>query len=354
MKTLLYVKTENQQKAMEKWTHEQENLVLYCDTKGFTPAELQRAANFANQKHCDLIIDTGGDAPAEHVKSLLSSLSDKELVTEIIIASANGHSRPRFENTALLLLQVLTGEIICGFRSKFRLYPVKLLTDIPDNFFNEDFFYTRILIQGSRAGYKINGISLDNYAPGELSPVPPKSFFIAELFKALIPWPRKRLCERNFRKEKLLEFLFHPLKFLKFLLMENAYPGGLAAAAATGMFLGTLPLIGFHTAAIIYVSIKLRLNKVLSVNISHLCMPPFVPFACIEIGYYLRNGAWLTTADFQTVVKELHLRLLDWLLGSLVLAPLNAIIFALITYAAAITLQKALAKRQKFRVEKSQ
>lgn len=65
-------------------------------------------------------------------------------------------------------------------------------------------------------------------------------------------------------------------------------------------------------------------------------MPPFVPFACIEIGYFMRHGKWLDSATFETVVKELHLRLLDWLLGSLVLAPLNAITFAIITYLLAI------------------
>lgn len=351
MKTLVYAKSQKQLKDFSSWAEDKTDIFLYCNETSTGPDALIEAADLARKEECELIIDAINTAGPNAVESILAELSDKEIPTEIIIGYSNDNPKAKKE---LLLLQVLTGETIKGFRSALRLYPCKLINNIHKSFLKDDFFYTRVLIHASRSGYKIKNIKLDDFTNEVLEPIPPKSFFIIELLKALRPWPRKRLCERNFNKEKFMEFLFHPIRFLKFLLMENSYPGGLAAAAATGMFLGTLPLLGFHTAAIIYVSIKLRLNKVLSVNISHLCMPPFVPFACIEIGYYMRNGVWLTTADFQTIVEELHLRLLDWLLGSLVLAPLNAIVFALITYVIAIFLKKALAKRRKYRVENSQ
>lgn len=354
MKTLVYIKSEQQQKAYADLAAKDDKLVLHLEEKGSEPLKLLQAAKFADTASCDLLIDAGEDVQAEQITLLLDALEDRDLPTEILVADSAHEEATGNEARALLMLQLLTGEKICGFRNKFRLYPVKLLTHAPDHFFADELFYTRMLIFGSRSGYKISNIEISDYSPKDFVPVPRKRFFIKEMLKALRPWPTKRLCERNFRKEKFREFLFHPIKFLKFLLMENASPGGLAAAAATGMFLGTLPLIACHTAAIIYVSIKLRLNKVLSVNISHLCMPPFVPFACIEIGYYLRHGKWLTTADFQTVVKELHLRLLDWLLGSLVLAPINAIVFAVITYIIAVSLRGALKKRQNSPVENSQ
>ncbi|MCK5845116.1 MAG: DUF2062 domain-containing protein, partial [Victivallales bacterium] len=169
------------------------------------------------------------------------------------------------------------------------------------------------------------------------------SFFAPKLLSMLSPLPRKRLCERNFQREAFREFLLHPLKFISFLLRENASPAGLAAAAAAGMFLGTLPLPGLHTAAIIYVSVKLRLNKVMSVNISHLCMPPFVPIACLELGHFALNGKWLVFGSMKTVVGELRLRLIEWLLGAAILAPINAAVFWCLTYVIA----RAIASRGK-------
>lgn len=355
MKTLIYIKKEGQKRAFAEFLENNTSSLIHLEEGGDPkPKKLQKAANFAKNENFDLLLDVHDDVKSAEIQNCVDALTDKETPTEIMVADDNHDVTQANENRALLMLQLLTGKKVCGFRNKFRLYPVKLLINIPDYFFADDLFYTRILIQGSRAGYKICNIVIPNFSPDELLPVPQKRFFSIELLKALRPWPTKRLCERNFRKEKLKEFLLHPITFLKFLLIENASPGGLAAAAATGMFLGTLPLLGLHTAAIIYVSIKLKLNKILSVNISHLCMPPFVPFACIEIGYYLRHGEWLTSADFQIVVKELHLRLLDWLLGSLVLAPLNAAVFALITYIIATSLRKTLQKRQKSSVENLQ
>ena len=344
MKTLIHIKDDQQAAALSSLVNRHDNLLLHQNTGDLSALKkLQHAAKVAETEGCELLIDAPEETSADDIESLLRALSDDPIPTEILVADSNEDCQsPQEDKNALLMLQLLTGEKICGFRNKFRLYPVKLLTNIPDHFYDNELFYTKIIIRGARTGYKINNVNLINFSSGKRLQIPRKLFFIVELLKSLIPWPIKRLCERNFRKEKFHEFLFHPIKFMKFLLMENTSPGGLAAAAATGMFLGTLPLLGLHTAAIVYVSIKLRLNKVLSINISHLCMPPFVPFACIEIGYYIRNGKWLSTASFQTVVEELHLRLLDWLLGSLILAPLNAIAFAIITYIIAVVLKAAV------------
>lgn len=346
LKTLIFINNSRQEKALAPLLKKRKNLICHKEEGNLSDLEqLKKTAKFAETAGYDLLIDAQNDVSSAMIESLLDSLVDNPLPTEILVADSNITEESQGNgNRALLMLQLLTGEKICGFRNKFRLYPVKLLTHVPNHFYKDELFYTKILIRGTRAGYKIKSVVIANYSPEILLPVPGKRYFLKELCKALRPWPYQRLCERNFQKEKFKEFLYHPIKFLKYLLMENASPGGLAAAAATGMFLGTLPLLGFHTAAIIYVSIKLRLNKMLSVNISHLCMPPFLPFACIEIGYFMRHGEWLTIATFETIVKELPLRLLDWLLGALILAPINAIAFATLTYLTAIIVKKAVQK----------
>jgi hypothetical protein len=72
------------------------------------------------------------------------------------------------------------------------------------------------------------------------------------------------------------------------------------------------------------VATRLQLNKVMAVSVQNLCMPPFVPMICIELGYRMRYGRWLTEFTTTTIVAELYQRLFEWLLGSLVVAPLAA------------------------------
>jgi uncharacterized protein (DUF2062 family) len=267
-------------------------------------------------------------------------MPDKDRPTALVIGV---NSNEFCENGSVLqisfMLQLLTGERIVHYESRLRIYPTKLLLAVSDKLWQSTYWDIVILIFASRSGYALRQSEVDNTHVDhcriiKTTPSPPLTFFIAKLLAPLVPFPHKRLCERNFQKEALKEFLLHPIKFLGFLLRENASPGGLATAAATGMFLGTLPLFGLHTISIIYVSVQLRLNKVMSVNISHLCMPPFVPIACIELGHYALNGKWLVF-DSIPAFDELKLRLFEWGLGSLILAPLNAVVFWLLTYAVA-------------------
>jgi uncharacterized protein (DUF2062 family) len=105
----------------------------------------------------------------------------------------------------------------------------------------------------------------------------------------------------------------------------------LALAAAMGVFLGTLPLIALHTLVIILAATYFRLNKVAALASSQLCMPPVVPALCIEVGYLLRHGRFLTEISMETLGYQALERLYEWLLGSLVLAPLLACLIGGIT-----------------------
>ena len=159
--------------------------------------------------------------------------------------------------------------------------------------------------------------------------------------RRLLPWPVKRLVPKPATPPFPNPFL-HPIQFLRYLLKENASPQLLATSAAVSTFLAVLPLLSCHMLVILYVCICLRLNKVMALAIQNLYMPPFTPFLCIELGYFMRKGCLLREASMQTIVRELHLRLLDWLLGSLVIAPLFAAIAGATTYLIACRLQRNL------------
>ena len=142
--------------------------------------------------------------------------------------------------------------------------------------------------------------------------------------RAFLPWPHQKLSLEGLAREKIT--WLHPLRSLRNLLARKASPVELGIAAALGILLGTLPLIGLHTLAIIFVASCFGLNKPLSIASSQLCMPPLVPALCVEMGFFIRHGRFLKEFSVQTLGYEAHLRLFDWAIGSLVLAPVFALV----------------------------
>jgi len=335
LKNLICISNEGGERGRKRILKRGNRIIYKVNTNCRDFLYLMKALKYARKYKCDYLVDaTSVKDHATTIPALLENADIEQLPVELITVSRNEKSSKYEgrEQKVITALQLLTGETIYGFNNSFRIYPVKLLASLRREAFASPTFHIDILILASRAGFRIRNFSFTLFESNMKLALPGNFYFMKRFLEALIPIPAKRLCERNFQKEKFIEFLTHPIEFLKFLLKENSTPGALAAASAVGMFIGTLPILGLHTALIIYFSIKLRLNKVMSVNISHLCMPPFLPFACIELGYFLRHGHWLAVGNFQTLVKEFHLRIFDWILGSLILAPLNAIVFAAITY----------------------
>jgi len=67
-------------------------------------------------------------------------------------------------------------------------------------------------------------------------------------------------------------------------------------------------------------------------NIQHFCMPPIVPAICIEAGYFALNGKFLTEFNLHTLGYQFLDRVGDYLLGTIIVAPILAIITGLIVY----------------------
>jgi len=130
--------------------------------------------------------------------------------------------------------------------------------------------------------------------------------------------------------------LAHPVATVRRLVLEHASPRSLALAAALGSFVGSLPLTGYHTVAVVFFAGRLRLNRLLALAANQIGIPPFVPFLCIETGYLLRHGRLLTEASMRTVWDEAGERLLEWCLGSLVVAPALAVVVGLAVWGIAV------------------
>jgi uncharacterized protein (DUF2062 family) len=244
-------------------------------------------------------------------------------------------------------LKVETGLAIDDCQSGFRAYPVRHLNRLRFRGSRYD-FEAEVLARAAWAGLSLKTVPISVTYPRPEERISHFKPFLDNLRltgihsllvgRRLLPLPHEKLVATAARMDFAL--LRHPGKALKMLLRENATPEGLAMSAAVGMFLAVLPLLFMHTLVILYVSLRLNLNKLVSLNVQHLAMPPFMPAVCIETGYYLRHGTWLTNLSFKTVFEQFSSRVYEWFLGSLIIAPLAAVLVGSCMFLAATLLKK--------------
>lgn len=243
---------------------------------------------------------------------------------------------------------VETGITMRDCQSGFRAYPVDILLALSLHGAHYD-FETEVISRAAWAGLTIHEVEIGVWYPLKEKRVshfhPFKDNFRISCMhtrlvgRRILPVPHKKLVQKKTKKIDL-HILKHPITLLKKLLHENATPLGLATSAGVGIILAVLPLLSVHTIAIIYVTTRLHLNKIMAISIQHICMPPLVPLICIELGYYMRYGHWLTDISIDAVFGHIHLRLFDWFIGSLIVAPILAILVAGVVFLAATHLQK--------------
>ena len=231
-------------------------------------------------------------------------------------------------------------------QSGFRAYPVKAISQLRLRCMRYN-FEIEVLVKALWGGCKLLEVPVSvKYEPAgkRISHFKPFAdnlrlslLHAALVCRRLAPWGFKHLTPQK-KEDNPISLWKHPVQLLKYLLKENSSPEMLAISAAVSSFFACLPLIGCHIVVITYVCLRLRLNKVLALALQNLYMPPFTPFLCIEIGHFILHRQFLRTMTLQTVSTELHLRLLEWLLGSLIVAPVAAILSGITVYAISYTL----------------
>ena len=302
-----------------------------------------------------ITIDADGQHYPQDLEKFIPLLQEDE--TNIIIGCRRLHGKhvPRKSHfgkkVANFWLHVETGVSIEDCQSGFRAYPVQYLSQMKLTGSHYD-FETEVLARAVWAGLHLKTIEVDAWYPEPQSRISHFKPFIDNMRiscmhtrlvgRCLLPFPHRKLVHEA--SEKIdLSMLRSPLKLLKMLLKENASSSGLAISAGVGILLAVLPLISIHTLVIIYVTARLHLNKVMAVTIQNLCIPPFVPAVCIELGYYMRHGHWLTDVSMDVIFKQFPDRLLEWLLGSLIVAPVLAVIVGISVFFTAKALRNKTA-----------
>jgi len=245
----------------------------------------------------------------------------------------------RFSN---FWLRLQTGCRLGDSQSGFRAYPLVIFDRL--NFWTRRYnFEVEVLVRAAWAGVELRDLDISVYYPPRDERISHFRGFLDNwrltllnthlTLRSIVPWPHRKIFmrEEENRKVRVLSVI-HPLRSLKTLVSENRSPRQLAYAAAVGVLLGTLPLLFCHTIAILFACSFFRLNKVAAVTSSQLCMPPLVPALCIELGYFMRHGAWLTEFSLQTLGYQALQRIYEWLLGALILAPAFAALVGVVTF----------------------
>jgi glycosyltransferase involved in cell wall biosynthesis len=243
--------------------------------------------------------------------------------------------------------QVQTGKSLSDVRCTFRAYPVAVLENLTLRT-RRNSFEVEVLTKAAWAGVNLNEVNISVYFPRPEKHKFNFDFLMDKLrvtlfnfhltMRSIVPWPHQKLISEDRPGEKIS--VLHPLRSIKTLLTENTSPRQLAAACALGVFLGTLPIIGFHNITILFAASYFRLNKVVALTTSGLCVPPFVPALCIEAGYFMRHGSFLTEISIKTLGYQALERIYEWLIGSLVLAPIFAVLVGSIIFLIALPLKR--------------
>ena len=309
-------------------------------------AAILTAAKWASNRNYTHIITI--DADGQHYPSEVSKFIPKieKNPLSIIVGTRNfsnaevpGKSRfgRKFSN---FWLKVACGTSIPDSQSGFRAYPVDALLRLKLNETGYN-FEIEVLAKAVWAGLSLESVDVSVHyseATKKASHFDPllDNIRISKTYTKLvcrnfIPIPHKILYGKS-HKEKMYDFFFKPIKTLKELIKEKASAKELALAAMLGVFLGTMPLFAAHGAAILFFATRFKLNRIMAFNMQHFCIPPIVPAICVEVGYFALNGKFLTEFNFHTLGYQFLDRIGDYLLGTIIVAPILSIIAGFLVY----------------------
>lgn len=241
--------------------------------------------------------------------------------------------------------KVQTSQKIMDMQSGYRVYPLEV--------FGKFKIYTRrftfeieIIIKAIWAGFKVEEIDVDVHYPRKSERISHFRMFFdnARLsvlntyltIRAMLPIPHRKYLENE--KGEIISL--NPFKVVVEQMKKKENPFHLALSAAWGSFWGTIALPGIRTMILFVGAGWFNLNRAVVFSADKLAMPPFIPFVCIEAGYFIRHGKFLTEVSWQIIGREFFQRVWEWILGSLIVAPVFGILVGCVVFVIGHILRK--------------
>jgi glycosyltransferase involved in cell wall biosynthesis len=298
-----------------------------------------------------ITIDADGQHDPANVSRFLPVIRENPLAIVVGKRIFNGETVPfssRFGRSfSNFWLRVETGYSLKDTQSGFRAYPVVILEWL--KLYEKRYsFEIEVLVKAAWAWITLKEVDISVHYPEPSKRISHFRPFMDNLaltvlntrltIRAILPIPQRHFIEAKDAAEKVT--ILHPVKSLKILLGKNISPKQLATSGGLGVFLGALPLIACQSLVILMTANYFRLNKYAALGTSQLCNPPIVPALCIEVGYFIRHGRFLTEISLKTLGYQGLERFFEWIIGALVLGPILGILMGGIIYIATFFLKK--------------
>lgn len=290
-----------------------------------------------------ITIDSDGQHFASDLPSFLEALEKSPGSLFIGARNMNQSGVPakssfgnRFSN---FWFKVETGIRLPDTQSGYRLYPVGRLKNM--HFFTRKYeFEIEVIVRAAWKGIPVKPVPVSVFypEPGErISHFRPFWDFtrISLLNTVLVGiaflyiWPRdffrKLLFQKKWR-EALVHELLHP----------HQSDIRKAASAAFGIFMGIIPIWGFQLIVAIFLSVVLKLNKVLVILFANISIPPVIPFviyASYKVGaYWMPGSAHDISFSKSLSLSAIRYNFSQYLLGSVTLAIVSGLAAGLLTF----------------------
>jgi glycosyltransferase involved in cell wall biosynthesis len=286
------------------------------------------------------------DSDGQHSASDLPKFIDK-LETEpqaIIIGARNMEGTENVPKKSTMGNKISTfwftfetGIKLSDTQSGFRLYPLYLLKNI--RFFTWKYeFEIEVMVRAAWKGINVISVPITvYYAPGEKRIThfrPFKDFtrvFILNVILVFIAvlYVKPLQLINKLKKKGAKQF------FKEAFLNAKESNFTKAASVAFGVFMGIVPAWGFQMVIAVFLSVILKLNKVIVLVAAQISIPPMIPliiYLSFLTGGFVLNQP--TAIDFsrelsvETVWKDIY----QYVVGSFCLAALMAVATGLITF----------------------
>lgn len=220
-------------------------------------------------------------------------------------------------------------------QSGFRLYP---LNKIPNHFFTNKFeFEIEIIVRSAWNGTRVKNIPIQVLydMTARVSHFRPfKDFTRISILNTVLVliaifYIKPRDFFRRIKKKGFKKF------FLENILESQDSKLTKSLSIALGVFIGIAPFWGFQTVLVLFLAYFFRLNKVISFAFSNVSFPPFIPliiFGSLKIGGIFMENPQNVFPNSYTDFDEIKQHLVQYLIGSFILASIMAVIFGFLGY----------------------
>lgn len=228
-----------------------------------------------------------------------------------------------------------TGITLEDTQSGYRLYPLQAL---PKRFFTKKFeFEIEVIVRTAWNGVAVKNIPINIlYDPNERVTHfrPFKDFTRISILNTILVvitllYIKPRNFFRSFKKKSIKDFIREDI------LASSDSNAIKALSIALGVFVGIAPFWGFQTAIVIFLAVVLRWNKVLAFAFSNVSIPPMIPFiiyGSLKVGGLFVEDTAKFSLNTPITLDHIKLHIVQYLIGSFVLATVAAILFGVGSY----------------------